>query len=137
MDKQRAKNVIKWRAAGLRGDLEAIGHALRGLKVAIANDRPVQIELACAVAACLVGWRRRMPREQWALLALTVTSVVGSELANSALEDVADVVVPKNFNALIGRAKDKSAAAVLARGVGALTLAYIFWGRRSSNKRAN
>jgi len=116
----------RWRSPGVQGDIEAIGYACRGLKRALVEERPVRIQLAVAAAAVFVGWRRKISREQWGLVTLTVASVVGEEVRNASLERLCDFVEPEH-NREIGLIKDSSASAVFVRGLGSLVLAAIIF----------
>jgi diacylglycerol kinase len=63
----------------------------------------------------------RLPAAGWAVLFLTIALVVGTELLNSAVEAVVDLVSPGD-HPLAKRAKDVAAAAVLVAAAGAVAV---------------
>jgi len=53
---------------------------------------------------------------EWALISIVIAMVILSELLNTAIEKLADIVDPKH-NELIGHVKDYSAGAVLISAI--------------------
>lgn len=75
-----------------------------------------------AVAAVVAGAVLRLPPAAWAIVFLTIALVVGTELLNSAIESVVDLVSPED-HPLAKRAKDIAAAAVLVASASAVAVA--------------
>lgn len=106
--------------------IRTFGHALTGLAHAVRTQRNARIHLAVTVAVIGVGAWLRLELQEWALLTMAASLVWVSELLNTALEALVDLVSP-DPHPLARVAKDVSAAAVLiaafaAALVGLLTL---------------
>jgi len=75
-----------------------------------------RIHLLAAVIVIILGFIFRISLADWSLLILVIGLVFLSELINSSLEAISDVVKPE-WNEKILRAKDYAAAAVLVTAV--------------------
>lgn len=75
-----------------------------------------------AAVVVVAGAVLRLPAAAWAILFLTIALVVATELLNSAIESVVDLVSPED-RPLAKRAKDIAAAAVLVAAAGAVAVA--------------
>ena len=84
--------------------------ALQGLRAAVATERNIRVMLAGAVFAVMMGLVLRIDALSWACVILCCGVVLVSELINTAIETVVDLVSPE-FHPLAGRAKDVAAAA--------------------------
>jgi diacylglycerol kinase (ATP) len=90
----------------------AMGFSLRGVYSAFRKEEAIKLEfiglLILVVALALVHW------PLWKKLALSASylAIPLTELLNSAIEDICDLVSPE-FNEKIRDAKDKGSAAVL------------------------
>ena len=84
--------------------------ALQGLRTAIATERNIRIMLFGAVFAITVGAILRIDALSWAIIIVCCGTVLVTELINTAIETVVDLVSPE-FHPLAGRAKDVAAAA--------------------------
>ena len=94
-----------------------MGFALAGLRWAWRNESSLRSEVAGLVAAsALLAWLGITPA-WWALWALAALLLVAAELANSAIERLADHLHPGRHPA-IGEAKDVASAFVFVTGVG-------------------
>jgi undecaprenol kinase len=101
--------------------LARLGFALSGLSAALGESSfRTHLVAAVAVLAALV-WLRPAPL-WWALVALAVSAVLAAELANTAVERLADRLHPERHPA-IKLVKDCLAAAVLVASLGALAVA--------------
>ncbi|MCU0841330.1 MAG: diacylglycerol kinase family protein [Thiobacillaceae bacterium] len=112
-------------AAPRRGSfLMGFVHAFRGLGMLAATQRNFRVHLLATLAVLLAGWHFGVGATEWALLALCVFSVLAMEALNTAVEVLADRVCPEH-DAMIGRAKDIAAAAVLLAAMGAALVGLI------------
>ena len=87
-------------------------YAGEGLHYAFTSQRNFRFHLSAALAVTLLGIWLRLPLQSWALLALTIGSVVVMELLNTAAETLVDLVSP-DYHPLAKQVKDLMAAAVL------------------------
>ncbi len=71
-----------------------------------------RVHLVVATAVGLVGLWLHLPVLSWAILALTVGSVLVTEIFNTAAESLVDLVSP-DYHPVAKRVKDLTAGAVL------------------------
>ena len=91
--------------------VRATRYTMQGLAAGLRNESAFRQEAAlAAVLAPLAFWLGRSLAET-ALLLFTLAFVLTTELLNSAIEAVVDLVSPEH-NELAGRAKDMGSAAV-------------------------
>ncbi|HEX2923618.1 MAG TPA: diacylglycerol kinase family protein [Chloroflexota bacterium] len=104
----------------------SFANAFHGLSYALRYERNPQIHLAMALATVAVGlWLGLAPFE-WAILVLTISAVLATELLNSALETLADATSPE-YHPLVGIAKDVAAGAVLVIAIGAVAVGLLLF----------
>jgi diacylglycerol kinase (ATP) len=77
-----------------------------------------------AVAVLLSALFLRVTPVEFALLAISILSVLCAELINTAIEAVVDLITP-SFHPLAKIAKDTAAGAVLTAALGAAVMAYL------------
>jgi len=86
--------------------------AWRGLLYTWKTQGHLKLHVLAGLAVVLCAWRAGLSRLEWLVLILTIGSVIGAEMLNTAVELVVDLVQP-NFHPLAGIAKDVAAGAVL------------------------
>ena len=99
--------------------MAAFGYALEGLRAAWHSQRNVRIHVVLALVVVVVGIVLRFSLLAWAVVALAIGLVLATELLNTALEAVVDLISPQE-HPLAKRAKDVAAAGVLAASLAAL-----------------
>lgn len=103
--------------------------AVRGMVYTVRTQRNTWIELAAAVVVAVVGvWLRIAPLE-WAVLGMTVFTILALEAVNSAVEAVVDLASP-DYHELARIAKDAAAGAMLFAVIGSLVVAAAIFGPR-------
>lgn len=95
--------------------------ALNGLLSLLKNEHNSRIHLVVAIAAVTMGIILKLNHYEWALLIIVTGIVFLTELLNSSIESLADLIDP-DWNELIMRAKDYSAAAVLISAIVAIAV---------------
>jgi diacylglycerol kinase len=95
--------------------------AMNGLLSLLKNEHNSRIHLLAAILAILIGIILKLDHYEWALLIISIGLVFLSELFNSSLESLADLLDPE-WNELIMKAKDYSAAAVLISAIVAIVV---------------
>lgn len=100
--------------------------ALQGLRTAILQERNIKVMLAGGVFAIAMGVALRLDLVSWAIIAVCIGSVISSELVNTAIEAVVDLVSPE-FHPLAGKAKDIAAAAELVLSVTAAVVGVLVY----------
>jgi len=104
-------------AREVRGLWAGFVSAFRGLRV-VPLERNSTIHVAVALFVLLEALLFDLSATEWALVALAIGLVLGSELMNSAVERMADGASPER-DARIGLIKDAAAAAVLVAALSA------------------
>ncbi len=105
----------------------SLQHACRGLATAIRTERNLQIELAIALIAMLVGWWLQLSVLEWMVLCLTIGMVLSLELVNSAVEQLANLY-SREENESIRRIKDIAAGAVLVVSLASVIIGLLLFG---------
>ncbi len=103
--------------------------AFRGVAISFATQRNFRIHLLAAVLVLGVGLWLGVSAVEWAILALTVGGVLAAEMANTALEALADAASPE-FHPLVGRAKDVMAGMVLVAAASSVVEGLLVLGPR-------
>ncbi|MCA9078947.1 MAG: diacylglycerol kinase family protein [Planctomycetaceae bacterium] len=109
--------------------LQSLAAALVGMRAAIREQRNLRIHLVITLAVVAIAGLYQVSPLEWALLLLCVGGVLATELMNTAVETVVDLVSPDHHE-LAGRAKDIAAAAVLAAVVTSVVIGLILFGPR-------
>jgi diacylglycerol kinase len=107
--------------------LNRFGYALRGWVEAWRCQPNIRIQAAFVVGITALGLYLGLSMERWAIIVLTYGVVIASELLNSALEALTDLVSP-TYHPLARRAKDIAAGAVLLTAVAALIVGLLILG---------
>jgi len=100
--------------------------AFRGLRFVLRSQRNVRIHLVAAGAAVVAGLVVGLAPGEWATLVLVIVLVLALEMANTALETLADAVVTTH-HPWVGTAKDVAAGAVLVSALGAVAVGLILF----------
>lgn len=107
--------------------MKSVQYAIQGLLYVIRTQRNAQIHAVAFIAVLtMAGWLR-LPPMHWAVLILTAGFVFVTEVANTAIETVVDLVSP-DYHELAGRAKDVAAGAVLFAALVAVVIGLILMG---------
>jgi diacylglycerol kinase (ATP) len=109
---------------GQQGVGRSFGHAYRGIISAVRTQRNMRFHVVAAVLVLLVSLLVGANRLELALLVLTIIFVLVTEMFNTALEFVVDMVTSE-YHPLAKLTKDVSAGAVLVSSVGAVLVGYL------------
>ncbi len=96
-------------------------YAVNGLVVLFKSEHNAHIHTIAAVVAIFLGWFLKIEKGEWLWIILAIGMVFITELLNSAIEYLADVVSPGQHEK-IGKVKDLSAGAVLVAAIIALLI---------------
>ncbi|MBN1874467.1 MAG: diacylglycerol kinase family protein [Anaerolineae bacterium] len=91
---------------------DSFKYAGAGIHYALRTQRNFRIHLLAAVGVIGVGLWLQLPLQSWTLLLLTIGLVLVTELFNTAVEVLVDLVTP-DYHPLAKYAKDVAAGAVL------------------------
>lgn len=95
--------------------------AFRGIGHVIATQRNAKIQTAIGLVTLIAAGLLRVSLGGCALLAMTVALVLAAEAANTALEEIVNVVSPE-LSETARIAKDAAAGAVLLVALGAIAV---------------
>ncbi len=110
------------------GRVRSFGYAGAGLIYLVKTQRNAWVHLAATSGVVVAGIMRRVGVSQWCWLIAAIGAVWMAEALNTAVELLADAAVPQQ-NALVGRAKDVAAGAVLVAALSAAAIgACVFFG---------
>jgi diacylglycerol kinase len=90
--------------------------AFNGLCLLLKNEHNSRIHLLAAIIAVVMGIILKINKIEWSLLVIVIGIVFLSELLNSALESLSDIINPE-WNENIRKAKNYAAAAVLISAI--------------------
>jgi diacylglycerol kinase len=103
----------------LKSRFGSLRFALNGLLSLLENEHNSRIHLIAAMAAIIMGIIMKLDHYEWSLLVIVIGIVFLTELLNSSLESLADLIDPE-WNQLIMKAKDYGASAVLISAIVAI-----------------
>ena len=92
--------------------IKSFYHAFNGLRFMFLYEHNSRIHLAVLLGVLALGIYFKIEFSVWAIIAIVAGMVIISELFNSAIEQLADIVNPE-WDKKIGFVKDYAAGAVL------------------------
>jgi len=103
--------------------------AAGGIWQTIKGERNMRIHLVAGFVAVTLGLVLRISRFEWLVIILIIFAVLAAEVFNSAIEEVADVMVEKLSLGYRETkwARDMAAGAVLLLAIGAVVLGLIIF----------
>lgn len=100
----------------LKKRLRSFSYAFAGIRNLLLYEHNFRIHVLVALLAAILGTILHLSLWQWAVIAIAIFMVLITEIINSAIENLADVVSPE-YNESIKRIKDYCAAAVLLASI--------------------
>jgi diacylglycerol kinase (ATP) len=100
---------------------------MSGAAYTLRTQPNTRIELTAIPVVALAAWLLRVSHVEWALLGLTIASILALEAINTGLEAVVDLVSP-DYHPLAKRAKDAAAGAMVFAVIGSLWVALWVFG---------
>lgn len=92
--------------------LKSFVFAFSGIRMALVNERNLQIHLAVALAVMFSGIYFGITRFEWMIILLAIGGMFSLELLNTAIERAVDLST-EDYHPLAKQAKDIAAGAVL------------------------
>ena len=119
--KQRRKLKLK-----TKNLINSFKYAIEGFISSFKTERNMIIHILAMILVVILGMYLKLSFIEWCLIVMSIALVIGSELFNTAIETIVDMISPeKNPKAKL--AKDISAAAVLAFAIGAAIVGIIIF----------
>jgi diacylglycerol kinase (ATP) len=100
----------------LKSRLGSFKFAFKGLWLLLRNEHNSRIHFFAALIAIAMGFFLKINLVEWSVLVIVIGIVFISELFNSSLETISDIV-DSEWNEKIRNAKDYAAAAVLVAAI--------------------
>jgi len=111
------------------GRIRSFKYAFVGIFHLLRSQHNAWIHALATILVVSAGLYFQLTAAEWCWIVLAITSVWTAEALNTAFELLSDATT-KDFDPLIGRAKDVAAGAVLLTAIGASTIGLIiFWPR--------
>lgn len=100
--------------------------AFKGFFIALKEERNMKIHVAAALVVTALGFYFNITSTEWLAITLTTGLVICTELINSSIENLTDLVT-KEKHPLAGKVKDIAAGAVLFASIIAVIVAIIIF----------
>ena len=101
-------------------------YAFKGLKRTFIEEQNFQIQTIVGIFVIILGLYFRISRIEWCFIIFTIGTVMLMELANSAVERVADILKPR-IHDYVKEIKDIMAAAVFLASMSAVIIGLIIF----------
>ncbi len=92
--------------------INSFKYAITGIKSAVKNEQNLRIHFLVAAIVLVLAFFLKIPKIEFIVLILIITLVIISELFNSVVEYIVDLITSE-FHPLAKLAKDVAAGAVL------------------------
>jgi diacylglycerol kinase len=96
--------------------IKGFGYAFKGMAYAARTQLNFRVHLLAMFVAIGLGFYLHISTAEWCWIVACVAAVLTTELLNTAIEILVDLVSP-GYNEKAGRIKDVSAAAVLITAI--------------------
>ena len=107
-------------------------YAIEGIWTSFKKERNMKIHIFIMILVIIAGIILKINKSEWIICIILFAIVIGSELFNTSIETIVDMVMPeKNEKAKI--AKDVSAGAVLVVAIGAAIIGLVIFVPRILN----
>jgi diacylglycerol kinase len=112
----------------MSGLLQSFTHAFRGLYFILRYERNARIHLIVMIGVLALSFRLKLSAIELVAVAFSIVIVLVAEILNSAVEELADLIWPKE-DPRVRHVKDITAAAVLVAAASAATIGVVIFGR--------
>jgi diacylglycerol kinase (ATP) len=106
--------------------IRSFGYAFKGIAYATTSQLNFRIHLFATAIALLLGYFLHIAASEWQWLMLCITIVLVTEIFNTMVETLVDLVSP-GYNEKAGRIKDMAAGAVVIAAAFALITGIIIF----------
>ena len=102
-------------------------YAFRGLGLAIRSEIHIRIHLVATLAVVGAGLYFDLSSAEWCSVSLAIGLVIASEILNTAIERLVDIVQPEH-DVAAGQVKDIASAAALVAALAAAVVGVLIFG---------
>lgn len=106
--------------------MESFKYAFNGLKIVFREEHNIRIHLFVSLIVIVCGCIFEISILEWIIICFAIGLVISLEIINSAIENLSDFVSPE-FNQLIKKIKDLSAAAVLISAISSVIIGILIF----------
>jgi diacylglycerol kinase (ATP) len=106
--------------------IRSFGFAFKGVAYATSSQLNFRIHLGATVLAIIAGFALHISVDEWQWVALSITLVLVTEIFNTMIETLVDLVSP-GYNEKAGHIKDMSAGAVVIAALFAIITGLIIF----------
>lgn len=106
--------------------IKSLRFALKGIRVAIKEERNIKIQLFVAIGVVVLGLYVGITNAEWVAIIFCIGFVLVTELINTAIENLVDGISPGKIH-WAGKVKDIAAGAVLVASVISVIIALLIF----------
>ncbi len=107
--------------------IRSFKYAFRGFIHLFRDEHNTWIHALATIVVTIMGFAFKISSIEWIMILAAIALVFITELINSSIEKIVDLVQPEQ-NPLAGKVKDLAAAAVLVASIIALVIGLIIFG---------
>jgi len=104
--------------------IQSFSFAISGIRKALSGQRNMRIHVGIAMLVLAAGVYVELSAVDWCFVALAIGLVMSTELMNTAVESLVDLVEPRH-HPVAGKIKDIAAGAVLVAAIAAAAIGCI------------
>lgn len=109
--------MTKFKRQGFRNTFK---NARKGFRLTVKSERNIRIHIFAGILVLISAYSLHFSITKFAILFITITSVIVSEMFNSAIEFSLDAIFHNRYSKMVGMAKDISAGAVMVATINAI-----------------
>ena len=100
-------------------------YAIEGIWTSFKTERNMKIHIFIMILAIIAGIILKINKSEWIICIILFAIVIGSELFNTSIETIVDMVMPEKMKRQ--NSKDVSAGAVLVVAIGAAIIGLVIF----------
>jgi len=113
-------------SVSIKGIINSFTNAFNGFRVLLVHEYNLYIQITCGCIATVLGFIFNISPVEWMLQSIAIGLVIFSELMNTAIEKIMDIVRPE-YDKRVKDIKDMAAASVLFTVAIAITVGSIIY----------
>lgn len=125
------------RAMQNKSFIQSFNNAVIGIATALKAEKNLKFHFAAAILVLLLVLPFNLTKIEMMVLSITICLVLVSEMINTALEQLVDLVVDHQWHPLAKKVKDIAAGAVLISAISSVFVGYLVFGDRILNLQSS
>jgi diacylglycerol kinase len=109
--------------------IKSFKHAFNGIFHALLNEANFRVQVVIVILAVIFGKLFKISNVEWAIITISMSLLLASELVNTTVEEIMDHFV-KHDNPVAKVVKDLAAGFVLINAIGSLIILYLVIGTK-------